>query len=149
MDTVMVATDDPHDLKRFVAAQDADGTYDRAVAELRAGRKVTHWMWFVFPQIAGLGHSAMARRYAIASVDEAEAYMRHPTLGARLIETATIVAGLEGVGARDVLGEVDARKLRSSMTLFRVAAPDQPVFTVVLERWFAGMTDEATEGLLC
>src|SRR4051812_12316203 len=104
-------------LQRFVQAQDADGTYDRAVAELRRGRKVSHWMWFVFPQVAGLGLSAMSRRYAIDSVAEAQAYLRHPVLGRRLRECALILAGHDDASAEQILGEVDARKLQSSMTL--------------------------------
>jgi uncharacterized protein (DUF1810 family) len=144
----MIPTEDPHDLERFVAAQDGGATFKRAVAELRAGRKATHWMWFVFPQIAGLGSSPTSRRYAIASLDEARAYLRHPLLGPRLIEAAGIVAALEGVSARDVLGPVDAQKLRSSMTLFGHAAPGEPAFTAVLGRWYGGVPDEATERLL-
>src|SRR5215470_19228805 len=110
--------DDPYDLQRFVTAQDAGGTYQRAVAELRAGRKTSHWMWFVFPQIAGLGYSPASRTYAITSLDEARAYLAHPVLGARLIECATILTGLTGRTAEQIFGEVDAQKLHSSTTLF-------------------------------
>ena len=147
-DLLMTPTDDSYDLDRFVAAQDAGGTYERAGAELRAGRKVTHWIWFVFPQIAGLGQSPTSRRYAIGSLDEARAYLRHPVLGPRLIESATVVAGLDGVTGREVLGEVDVQKLRSSMTLFLRAAPDIVVFTEVLNHWFDGSPDDATDRLL-
>jgi uncharacterized protein (DUF1810 family) len=143
-----VTTDDPYGLERFVAAQEAGGTYERALAELQAGRKVTHWIWFVFPQVAGLGHSQMSKRYAIRTLDEATAYLHHPVLGARLIETTTVVAGLDGVSAQEVLGEIDAQKLRSSMTLFLRAAPDESVFGQVLNRWFDGVPDDATERLL-
>jgi uncharacterized protein (DUF1810 family) len=135
---------DPHDLERFVAAQDDRGTYDAALAELRAGRKTSHWMWFVFPQIAGLGHSPMARRYAIASLEEARAYLAHPVLGPRLLEAARALAALTGRSAREVLGDTDAMKLRSSMTLFARAAPEEPVFARVLEVYFQGSEDEAT-----
>ena len=137
--------DDPYDLQRFVAAQDAGGTYERAAAELRAGRKTSHWMWFVFPQIAGLGYSPMARTYAITSLAEARAYLAHPVLGARLAECATILAGLPDRTAEQVFGEVDALKLRSSMTLFMHAAPGEPVFRQVLDRYFGGIPDSATE----
>ena len=140
--------DDPYGLERFVAAQDAGGTFDQAVAELRAGRKVSHWMWFVFPQIAGLGQSPISRRYAIRSLDEARAYLAHPVLGPRLIECARIVSELEGASAGDIFGGIDAMKLRSSMTLFARAAPGTPVFQHVLDVHFGGVADEATERLL-
>jgi uncharacterized protein (DUF1810 family) len=139
---------DPFDLERFVAAQDQGGTYEAAVAELRAGRKRSHWMWFVFPQIAGLGQSPISRRYAIASLDEARAYVAHPILGPRLIECARILTGLEARSAEDVFGGVDAMKLRSSMTLFARADPNDPVFQQVLDAYFAGVADPATERLL-
>jgi uncharacterized protein (DUF1810 family) len=140
-----MATDDPYDLQRFVVAQDAGGTYQRALAELRAGRKTSHWMWFVFPQIAGLGYSPTARTYAITSLAEARAYLAHPVLGARLTECAEVLAGLRGRTAEQVFGEVDAMKLGSSMTLFLHADPGKPVFRQVLEQYFGGMTDSATE----
>ncbi len=133
-----------HRLDRFIDAQDEDGTYQRAVAELRAGRKRTHWMWFVFPQIRGLGHSAMSQRYAIASLDEAKAYLAHPVLGARLRECAGILTGLAGASARDVFGDTDAQKLHSSMTLFARAAPDDVVFQRVLDHSFGGIPDRST-----
>lgn len=135
---------DPYRLERFVAAQDRGGVYGRAVAELRAGRKTSHWMWFVFPQIAGLGSSPMAIQYAISGLDEARAYLGHPVLGPRLRECAGIVAGLGGKDADDVFGYIDAVKLRSSMTLFAAAAPGEAVFTDVLARYFGGERDEAT-----
>jgi len=138
-------TEDPYHLQRFVAAQDADGTYDQAAAELRAGRKTSHWMWFIFPQIAGLGYSPASRRYAITSLDEARAYLAHPVLGARLIECATILTALADRTAEQVFGEVDALKLRSSMTLFMHAVPGEPVFGQVLDQYFGGEPDSATE----
>jgi uncharacterized protein (DUF1810 family) len=140
--------EDPYDLERFVAAQDAGGTYGRALTELGAGLKRTHWMWFVFPQIAGLGHSETARRYAIATLDEARAYHRHGVLGPRLRDAASAVAGVEGLSAVQILGGIDARKLHSSMTLFLRAAPDDPVFREVLDRFFDGTPDPATDRLL-
>jgi uncharacterized protein (DUF1810 family) len=136
---------DPFNLERFVAAQNAGGTYDHAVDELRQGRKTSHWMWFVFPQIAGLGQSQMSRTYAIASVDEAQAYVRHPVLGPRLLECAALVANAAPSTAEDIFGGIDAVKLRSSMTLFMRAAPSQPVFQQVLDRYFKGTPDPATD----
>lgn len=142
------AMSDPFGLQRFVDAQDAAGTYERALAELRAGRKRSHWMWFVFPQIAGLGRSPTAQAYAIGSLDEARAYLDHPVLGPRLRDCARALARLEGLSAAEVLGDVDAVKLRSSMTLFALAAPDEPLFGQVLERYFDGAADAATERLV-
>ena len=136
------------DLERFVDAQDARGTYASAVDELRAGRKTSHWMWFVFPQIAGLGMSEMSRRYAISSLEEARAYLAHPILGARLRECARILTEVEGMTAEDVFGPVDAMKLRSSMTLFARAAPEDQLFRDVLDRYFGGVADDATDALL-
>ena len=141
-------TEDPYHLQRFVAAQDAAGTYDHAAAELRGGRKTSHWMWFIFPQIAGLGYSPASRMYAITSLDEARAYLAHPVLGARLIDCATILTGLTGRTAEQIFGEVDALKLRSSITLFMHAAPGEPVFRQVLDRYFSGDPDAATERLI-
>jgi uncharacterized protein (DUF1810 family) len=140
--------DDPFDLERFVAAQDQGGTYEAAVAELRAGRKRSHWMWFVFPQIAGLGQSPISRRYAISSLDEAKAYLSHPVLGPRLIDCARVVAGLGSDSAEEVFGGIDALKLRSSMTLFARADPRNPVFGEVLDAYFGGEPDPATLRLL-
>jgi len=127
---------DPFDLDRFVSAQDQGGTYARARAELRQGRKVSHWMWFVFPQIEGLGRSPTAQRYAIASLAEARAYLEHPLLGARLRECAAALLAVEGRSAAEILGGVDALKLRSSMTLFSRADPAEPLFGAVLERFY-------------
>jgi len=143
-----MSTDDPYDLERFVAAQDAGGTYAHAVAELRAGRKTSHWMWFVFPQIAGLGRSPTAQAFAISSLPEARAYLAHPVLGPRLIECATIVARTPGRTAEQIFGGIDALKLRSSVTLFLRAAPGEPVFGQVLAQYFDGQPDPATDRLL-
>jgi uncharacterized protein (DUF1810 family) len=137
--------DDAFDLQRFVEAQDSGATYEHALAELRAGRKTGHWMWFVFPQIAGLGRSPAAQRYAISSLEEAQAYLAHPILGDRLRACARTLAELEGDrDAEEILGGIDAVKLRSSMTLFARAAPDEPVFGAVLDRYYGGAHDEAT-----
>ncbi len=147
MDEVAAKDRDPYRLERFVAAQDRGGTYERAVAELRAGAKVSHWMWFVFPQVAGLGRSAMAREFAISSVAEARAYLAHPVLGPRLRESARIVADTEGRTAERIFGPVDAMKLRSSMTLFEAAEQvqaDQNVFRAVLAKYFDSTPDDAT-----
>jgi len=140
------------DLQRFVDAQEAGGTYERALAELRAGRKTSHWMWFVFPQLAGLGRSEMARRYAIGSLEEARAYLDHPLLGPRLRACcAALLTGAEAAGERDpraILGEIDALKLRSSLTLFARAAPEETLFARALERFYGGEQDPATVALL-
>ncbi len=112
--------------------------------ELRAGRKTSHWMWFVFPQIAGLGRSSMAQAYAIGSVAEAQAYLAHPVLGPRLVECAKAVAGHHGRSAEEILGGIDAIKLRSSMTLFAAADPEQPIFQQILDLYFDGQADPET-----
>ncbi|MGY1753770.1 DUF1810 domain-containing protein [Blastococcus sp. SYSU D01042] len=137
---------DPFDLQRFVDAQ--RGSYETALAELRAGSKRSHWMWFVFPQVAGLGRSATAQHFAISGLDEARAYLAHPVLGPRLVECAQALVELGGTDAVAVLGPVDAQKLRSSMTLFAHADPDQPVFRAVLDRFFDGTEDDATTSRL-
>jgi uncharacterized protein (DUF1810 family) len=140
--------DDPYDLKRFVLAQNADDIYETAFGELRRGQKTSHWMWFVFPQVAGLGFSSLSMRFSIASLDEAKAYLQHPVLGPRLIECAEIVADLQELSAQQVFGAVDAQKLQSSMTLFSRASPDERAFERVLDRYFGGHADVATEDLL-
>jgi uncharacterized protein (DUF1810 family) len=137
--------EDPYDLERFVAAQEAGRTYDHAPAELRGGRNTSHWMWFIFPQIAALGYSTASRTYAISSLQEARAYLAHPVLGARLRECAAILTGVPGRTAEQVFGEVDALKLRSCLTLFMHVAPDEPVFRQVLDQYFDGIPDSATE----
>ncbi len=139
---------DEFDLDRFVSAQDDHATFERAVTELRSSRKRSHWMWFVFPQLYGLGQSATSLRYGIRSLDEARAYLNHPILGPRLVEAADVVAALQDVTATDVFGGVDAVKLHSSMTLFARASPEQVVFTEVLDHFFGGRPDAATLRLL-
>src|SRR4051812_22605337 len=139
---------DPYDLQRFRDAQDAAGTYERALAELRAGPKKNHWIWFVFPQIEGLGNSPTPRRDAIGSLDEAKAYLEHPVLGPRLLECASTIIHLQGKTAEGIFGSTDAKKLRSSMTLFAEASPDEPAFPRVLEIYFDGRADDATLRLL-
>ena len=141
-------SEDPHRLQRFVDAQDEAGAYERSLAELRAGRKTSHWMWFVFPQIAGLGRSPMARTYAIDSLAEARAYLEHPILGPRLRESSRALAELDGGSADEVLGEVDAVKLRSSMTLFEGAATSSGRFGAVLDALYDGERDPATIAIL-
>jgi uncharacterized protein (DUF1810 family) len=135
------------DLDRFVTAQNSGGTYARALAELRAGRKTGHWMWFVFPQIAGLGHSAMAQAYAISDLAEAKAYLAHPVLGPRLRQCAEALDAVEGRSAEEVMGGIDAMKLRSSLTLFARADPAETLFTEVLEKYFAGPDPQTDERL--
>ena len=132
-------------LDRFVRAQ--DGVYERVLAELRAGEKRSHWMWFVFPQIAGLGSSPTAREYAISSLDEAKAYLAHPVLGPRLIECAELVRATAAPPS-EVFGFPDDLKLRSSMTLFARAAPEVAVFGEVIDRHYGGEYDERTDNLL-
>jgi len=142
-----MAGDDPFDLERFVAAQQP--VYAAALAELAGGRKRSHWMWFVFPQLAGLGTSGMSRRYALRSLAEARAYLGHPLLGARLEECTRTVNALAGRSALEVFGAIDEVKFRSSMTLFDLAAgtPDSP-YREALGRYFAGAHDPRTRELL-
>ena len=132
----------PHDLERFVLEQDRD--YAQVVDELRRGRKTSHWIWFIFPQLAGLGRSSMSQRFAIASLDEAQAYLAHPVLGPRLRECARLVLAVQGRTADEIFGSLDAMKVRSSMTLFHRAAPAEPEFRQVLDRYYGGVEDEAT-----
>ena len=129
-------------LERFVAAQ--EGIYPRALAELKAGRKQSHWMWFIFPQIAGLGHSAMAQMYAIQSLDEARDYLAHPLLGPRLRESCEAVMAVEGKTAHQIFSSPDDLKFRSSLTLFSQAAPDEALFHNLLEKYYDGEEDELT-----
>jgi uncharacterized protein (DUF1810 family) len=132
------------DLERFVRAQQAPA-YDRVLDELRRGRKTGHWIWFIFPQVAGLGFSEMSRFYAIASLDEARAYLSHPVLGPRLRECAGLIAAAQGRTAEQIFGSLDAQKVRSCMTLFHRAAPDEAVFRRVLDGFYGGVTDPATD----
>lgn len=138
-----------HDLQRFLDRQDRDGDYDRALREVRAGRKETHWMWFVFPQLTGLGRSGNATLYGISGLDEARAYLAHPVLGPRLREVATALTSLDATDPLKVLNSrIDVLKLRSSMTLFAEADPDEPVFRRVLEQYYDGEPDKNTLRLL-
>jgi uncharacterized protein (DUF1810 family) len=132
-----------YDLERFVLAQAP--VYDGVLEELRRGRKSSHWMWFVFPQIAGLGLSGMSQRFAIESLEEARAYLAHPVLGPRLRECSGLVLAANGPNAEAIFGGIDAVKLRSSMTLFHRAAPDEPLFKAVLDRFYGGVPDGATD----
>ena len=133
---------DPHELQRFVEAQDR--VYSRVVTELRAGRKTSHWMWFVFPQVAGLGYSAMTQRYAISGRAEAEAYLRHAVLGPRLRECTALATGVEGRTAHEIFGSPDDLKFRSSMTLFAAVADDAAVFQAALDKYYNGAADSET-----
>jgi uncharacterized protein (DUF1810 family) len=138
--------DDQYGLERFEIAQ--SDSYEVAVSELRAGRKLGHWMWFIFPQIAGLGTSPTSKTYAISSLEEAKAYLAHPVLGSRLVECARILTQLRGRTAREIFGCTDAQKLCSSMTLFASAAPDNRLFQDVLDQYFGRVRDANTERLL-
>ena len=137
---------DPFDLRRFADAQ--AGVYESVLTELRAGRKRSHWMWFVFPQVRGLGRSPAAVRFSISSRDEARAYLAHDVLGPRLRECARLVAAIDGLTAEQIFGWPDDMKLRSSMTLFALAADDNADFVAVLEKFFGGEEDPATLALL-
>ncbi|PWJ49050.1 Uncharacterized protein, DUF1810 family [Quadrisphaera granulorum] len=134
---------DPFDLQRFLDAQ-AGGTYEAALAELRAGRKRGHWIWFVLPQMRGLGLSATSQHYGVTGLAEARAYLAHPVLGPRLRECFEVLAGLPETDPVRVLGSIDAVKVRSSATLFAAAAPQEQVFTAVLDHWYGGHPDDAT-----
>ena len=133
-------------LNRFIDAQDRGGTYEAALAELRSGRKRSHWIWFVFPQVSGLGRSDTARFYALSGLDEAREYLAHPVLGPRLIEGAAALLSLPGSDPVAVMGATDAQKLRSSMTLFVHVSDhsERATFTAVLDKYFEGTEDEAT-----
>jgi uncharacterized protein (DUF1810 family) len=137
---------DRYGLRRFEIAQ--SDMYRIAVSELRAGRKLSHWMWFIFPQIAGLGTSATSKTYAISSLEEAKAYLAHPVLGSRLVECARILTQRSGRTAREIFGCTDAQKLCSSMTLFASAAPDNRLFQDILDQYFGGVRDAHTDRLL-
>ena len=137
---------DPFDLSRFVEAQ--EGIYPTALAELQRGKKESHWMWFIFPQLAGLGHSSMARRYAIQNLDEARAYLAHPILGPRLLECCRALLGVTGKSANQIMGSPDDLKLRSSTTLFQQADRSTSEFQTILDRYFDGTADPKTIALL-
>lgn len=145
VDTSSSAGDDPFDLGRFVSAQDR--IYTTVLAELRDGTKRTHWIWFIFPQVRGLGHSATARRYGISSSEEARAYLAHPVLGPRLRECAGLLATHAGRSATEILGHPDDLKVRSSMTLF-ARIGQEPLFREVLDAFYNGQDDPATLALL-
>jgi uncharacterized protein (DUF1810 family) len=138
----------PYNLERFVEAQDSAGTYGQALSELQLGNKSSHWMWFIFPQFAGLGSSPASVKFAITSLAEAQAYLKHDVLGPRLLECSTAMATHTGRTAVDILGGIDAKKLHSSMTLFLRAAPGETVFKTVLAQFFDGEPDPATDELL-
>ena len=137
---------DPFELQRFIDAQEP--LRQRVKAEMRAGRKSSHWMWFFFPQLRGLGQSEMAHRYGIASLDEARAYLAHPVLGPRLREACQIIHEVRGRSAHQIFGNPDDVKFRSCLTLFGRAAPDEPVFAACLRKYFAGVEDQATLALM-
>lgn len=137
---------DPFQLSRFVKAQ--EGIYDRALAELKSGRKASHWMWFVFPQIEGLGASSTTRYYSIKSLEEARRYLKHPVLGKRLRECTETILCLEGLSASSIFGYPDDLKLKSSMTLFAGVAEGESVFSRVLEKYYQGNRDESTVAIL-
>jgi uncharacterized protein (DUF1810 family) len=137
----MAPSDDPYDLDRFVRAQAPD--YARAVSELRDGKKRSHWMWYIFPQLEGLGHSPMSQRYSIKSIGEARAYLDHPVLGPRLRECAAVVRDIIGRSALEIFGSPDDMKLRSCATLFAAVSKDS-VFDQVLQKFFNGQHDEET-----
>jgi uncharacterized protein (DUF1810 family) len=141
-----MSTADPHDLDRFVQAQ--RNVYEQALAEIRTGRKRSHWMWYIFPQYAGLGSSAISQRYAIRSLAEAEAYLRHPVLGVRLVQCAEAALGIHGRFASEVFGAPDDMKLRSSATLFAAVSPPGSVFERLLEKYFDGERDQRTVQLV-
>jgi uncharacterized protein (DUF1810 family) len=136
------------DLERFVEAQDESGTYDRALAELRAGHKSTHWIWFVFPQLDGLGRSPTAIAFGIRSLAEARAYLEHPLLGSRMRECSQALLDLDSDSAEEVMGGIDAIKLRSCATLFAHADPEDPLFPALLAKFYEGGPDPATDDLL-
>lgn len=135
-----------HDLSRFVSAQ--EGRYEMAYAELANGRKRSHWMWYIFPQLSGLGSSPMARRYALSGLEEAKAFLAHPLLGTRLVHISALLLSLETNKPTEIFGFPDDIKLRSSMTLFALARPEEPVFQQVLDRFFGGDKDPLTLRLL-
>ena len=138
--------DDPHDLGRFVSAQAND--YERALAEIRAGKKRSHWIWYIFPQIEGLGYSSMSHRYSIKSLEEARAYLAHPLLGRRLVECAEAALSVEGRSASEIFGSPDDMKLKSCATLFAKVTPPDSVFARLLDRFFEGEHDGKTLQLL-
>lgn len=146
INTRETSSHDAFDLARFTEAQ--EDIYDRAVSELKDGRKRSHWMWFIFPQIDGLGHSATTKRYAIKGMEEAREYLEHPILGARLLECAETLLGIEGRSASEIFGSPDDVKLRSSMTLFAAISGPDSVFGLVLDKFYSGQRDPKTQKIL-
>src|SRR6266540_1246449 len=142
----MTVSSDPFNLQRFVDAQAT--AYRQVCEELRAGRKRSHWIWFIFPQMRGLGHSEMAQHYGVSSREEAEAYLAHPVLGARLRECTRLVVEVEGRSVDQIFGDPDNLKFRSSMSLFASAAPDEPLFRQARQKYFGGQLDPNTVALL-
>ena len=132
----------PYDLQRFIDAQQP--VFDRVIAELKQGRKRGHWIWFIFPQLKGLGHSSNSEFFGISSLQEAAAYLQHPVLGPRLVQCTELVNSVEGSSAEDIFGEIDAMKFRSSMTLFAKAAPDNRIFADAIRKYFGGRLDGLT-----
>jgi uncharacterized protein (DUF1810 family) len=137
---------DPYNLQRFLEAQDP--VFEEVCSELRSGRKRSHWMWFIFPQIKGLGHSSMATFYAISGLQEATAYLQHPILGPRLVECCELVTAIRGRSIEEVLGQLDSLKFQSSITLFGQAAPENQAFQAALQKYFEGKSDLATLRML-
>ncbi len=140
------ASDDPFNLRRFVLAQEA--TYETALAEIRSGKKVSHWMWYIFPQLKGLGYSAMSQKYGISGLEEAQAYLEHPILDPRLITISEAVLQIKGKTALDIFGSIDEMKLKSCATLFAHVPDSNPVFNQIVSKYFAGIYDQATLKLL-
>jgi uncharacterized protein (DUF1810 family) len=138
--------DDPFDLMRFVLAQ--EGVYETALSEVKSGRKVSHWMWYIFPQLRGLGHSSMSRKYGISGIAEAQAYLEHPILGERLIRISEVVVQVKGRSAFDIFGSIDEMKLKSCATLFSHVPNSNPVFNRIIGKYFGGIYDHATLRLL-
>ena len=137
-----VLAQQPYDLQRFIDAQQP--VFDRVIAELKQGRKRGHWIWFIFPQLKGLGHSSNSEFFGISSLQEAAAYVQHPVLGPRLMQCTELVNSVEGSSAEDIFGEIDAMKFRSSMTLFAKAAPDNRIFAEAIRKYFGGRLDGLT-----
>jgi uncharacterized protein (DUF1810 family) len=142
----MQVKSDPFNLRRFREAQ--AGVFETALAELKRGQKSTHWMWYIFPQIEGLGNSAMTHKFSVKSLEEAREYLSDPVLGGRLIECVEAILSVEGRTAAEIMGHPDDKKLKSSMTLFEAASPANPIFGQVLEKYFGGERDQKTLSLL-
>jgi uncharacterized protein (DUF1810 family) len=146
METDTILTDDPFNLRRFVSAQ--EDAFAQALLEVQSGQKRTHWMWYIFPQIRGLGHSFMSQKYSISGIPEAQAYLDHPILGHRLILISEAVMSVKHRSAQDIFGAVDEKKLKSCATLFAHAPNSHPVFNQIISKYFEGFYDQATIELL-